>query len=296
MYSTAVNRLSNNMNKTRLVRNLVVYGAVLSLAAGNFALAQAPVEGTAKVFRVSGPARFSTGNDVWQPLKEGYVLKPGAVVETGKDAFVDIALGDADLPVPTPVSFSTTVSGAGGSGAGGGAGGYTPQADQNIVRVHSESRVAIDKLLMTDTGAGVVTQTQLDLQKGKIFGNVKKISAGSEYFIKLPLGVAGIRGTIYTISADGVVAVLAGSAVISYQAPNGQMVTVTVSGGYQFDARTGQVVPIPDYDRSVMVKDAKEARIGPNTPPQSFTHDQTVYYVSPTTGHNGNGIHASNGP
>jgi hypothetical protein len=91
-----------------------------------------------------------------------------------------------------------------------------------------------------------------------------------------------------------VVSVLVGSAVIAFVGPDGNVVTQVVMGGQQFDARTGQVTPIPNYDQKTMVKEAKETRVGPNTPPTTFTVDQTVYYVSPRTGHNGNA--GSNGP
>ncbi len=65
-------------------------------------------------------------------------------------------------------------------------------------------------------------------------------------------------------------------------------------GGQQFDPHTGLITPIPNFDQKAMVKEAKETRVGPNTPATSFTVDQTVYYVSPTTGHNGNA--GANGP
>jgi hypothetical protein len=133
-----------------------------------------------------------------------------------------------------------------------------------------------------------VTETQLDLRAGKIFGNVKKMSAASKYEVKIPNGVAGIRGTIYQISADGVVQVLVGSVVIAYVGPDGTVVTQVVMGGQQFDARTGQLTAIPQYIQKDLVKEAKAARIGPNTPPTTFTVDHTIYYVSPTVGQNGN--------
>ena len=64
--------------------------------------------------------------------------------------------------------------------------------------------LGIDKLTVTQTGADVVTETQLDLKAGHIFGMVKKMSAASKYEVKIPNGVAGIRGTVYDISAEGV--------------------------------------------------------------------------------------------
>ena len=68
-------------------------------------------------------------------------------------------------------------------------------AEQNIVRMWENTLLGVDKLTFTQTGADVVTETQLDLKAGHIFGMVKKMSAASKYEVKIPNGVAGIRGT-----------------------------------------------------------------------------------------------------
>jgi hypothetical protein len=272
-----------------LLKSLVVCATVLAMVSS---LAAQETQGAAKVVRVRGPVRFTTGNNVWLPLKTGATLKPGTVIETLDNGQVDLALGDANANIGSGPAAQPIIN----SGVGGGAGGkaYQPSADQNVLRLYANSVLAIDKLTSRETGAGTVTDTQLDLQHGKLFGNVKKVPAGSNYEIKLPIGMAGIRGTIYTVSADGVVQVLVGTVVIAYMGPNGQITTVTVVGGQQFDARTGQVTPIPNFDQDEMVRAAKELRIGPNTPPTTFTLDNTIYFVSPTQGHNGN--NGANGP
>ncbi len=266
------------MKKIRnLVQGLIV--GALAFAFVSTAAAQTPVQGAAKVVRIKGSARYSTGNNVWVPVKLGSVLKPGTVIQTGleRGAFVDLVLGDGEAPI-------AGVSGAGGGGGAGDSMFYQPNSEQNIVRVTGNSILAIDKLTSMETGADVVTETQLDLRAGKIFGNVKKMSAASKYEVKIPNGVAGIRGTIYQISADGVVQVLVGSVVIAFVGPDGTVVTQVVMGGQQFDARTGQITPIPQYIIKDLMKEAKAARIGPTTPATTFAVDRTIYYVSPTVG------------
>jgi hypothetical protein len=104
----------------------------------------------------------------------------------------------------------------------------------------------------------------------------------------LPNGVAGIRGTIYNLEASGVVQVLVGSVVLAYVGADGNVVTQVVMGGQQFDAKTGQITPIANFVQKDLVKIAKESRVGPNTPSKMFTVDHTIYFVSPTTGQNGN--------
>src|SRR5690349_24996818 len=92
---------------------------------------------------------------------------------------------------------------------------YQPSVDQNVVRIWENSAVGIDKLTSMQTGAEAVTETQLDLKAGRITGSVKKMSAASKYEVKLPNGVAGIRGTTYDITADGLIKVYVGSVVVA---------------------------------------------------------------------------------
>jgi FecR protein len=265
-----------------LVQRLVVCGLALAFVG---AVSAQSTHGVAKVVRMKGAARYSTGNNVWLPLKTGAVIRPGTVIQTAGDkSFVDLALGEGDVPIP-----------AVGRTAGAPPGrSYSPNADQNIVRLFENTTLAVDKLTTMETGADVVSDTQLDLRAGRIFGNVKKMSAASKYEVKMPNGVAGIRGTIYELTADGVVRVLVGSVVIAYVGADGNVVTQVVMGGQQFDSKTGQITPIPDFNQKEMVKLAKESRLGPNTPATSYTVDHTIYYVSPTTGFNGNA--GANGP
>jgi len=253
---------------------------VLAIAMVTSVAAQSGAPGAAKVVRIKGAARYTTGNNVWLPLKTGALLKQGTLIQTSSErgSFVDLVLGDGQAPIAQP----TTMAGEARSRS------YTPNADQNIVRLFENTVLKVDALTSMETGAGTVSETQLDLQRGRIFGNVKKMSAASRYEVKLPNGVAGIRGTIYTLSAEGVVQVLVGSVVIAYVAADGTTVTKVVMGGQQFDAKTGEVTSIPDFNQKEMVKLAKESRIGPNTPSTTFTVDHTIYYVSPTIGQNGN--------
>jgi len=264
-----------------VVQRLAVFS--LALAIVTTVSAQTSTQGTAKVVRMKGAARFSTGNNVWLPLNVGAVVKPGTLIQTSDKpgSYVDLVLGDGE---GTPIASPRTASPSSPSDSRS----YSPSADQNMVRLYENTMLQVDKLSTMETGADTVTETQLDLQRGRIFGNVKKMSAASKYEVKLPNGVAGIRGTIYTLNAAGVVQVLVGSVVMAYVGADGNVVTQVVMGGQQFDAKTGQVTPISDFNQKEMVKVAKESRIGPNTPGTTFTMDHTIYYVSPTTGQNGN--------
>jgi len=260
-----------------LFRSLIVCS--LAVAMVSSVAAQSAGRSVAKVVRVKGGARYTTGNNVWLPRKVGAVLKQGTVIQTADDgSLVDLALGDGEAPMTSPRPVIADASSRSSRS-------YAPTSEQNMVRLFENSVLAIDKLTSVETGADMVTETQLDLQRGRLFGNVKKMSGASKYEVKLPNGVAGIRGTIYQLNAQGVVQVMVGSVVIAYVGADGNVVTQVVMGGQQFDARTGQITPIPDFDQKAMVQMAKELRIGPKTPPTTFTIDHTIYYVSPTIVH-----------
>src|SRR5881296_1265363 len=77
-----------------LMNGLIVCGVALAMASS--LTAQTVTQGKAKVGRIKGYARFTTGNNVWQPLKVGETIRPGTVIQTGveKGSFVDLVLGD----------------------------------------------------------------------------------------------------------------------------------------------------------------------------------------------------------
>jgi hypothetical protein len=249
------------------ISKAVVAGLALALTLSVVAQTQ---EATATVTRIKGSARYSTDAANWKPLKVGMQLGGGVTIQTGAGSYVDLLLGEPDIIAQTPKIGEYLA--------------YKPLAEQDSLRIYEDSVLALDKLTTTKTGMDEVKETQLDLRAGTIFGKVKKLSAASKYEIKLPNGVAGIRGTIYSISAQGVVSVLTGSVVIAYTGSDGTVVTQVVNAGYEFDTRTGQLTPIPDFKEKEMVEAARQAGVGPSTVPTTITVDQTEYYISPTQG------------
>jgi hypothetical protein len=129
------------------------------------------------------------------------------------------------------------------------------------VRIYENSSFGIDKMVVTETGDGVITDTELDLKKGHIIGSVKKMIAGSRYEVKYPNGVAGIRGSIYDMylvdtvvngqaKTKCILKMLDGSAVLSYYDANGKLVTQGVPSANAFDTISSQLSPIPTMDIS----------------------------------------------
>lgn len=218
-----------------LVNSLIVCGVAMAMVS---ALAAQTTEDVATVVRIKGSARYSVGNSGWRTLQVGDVLRAGSVVQTATDpgSYVDLVLSGENVPAPRPAVYNTSVTRTIAPGVGGTA---MPKSEQNVIRLSENTALGIDKLSSTHTGADVVTDTQLDLRAGHIFGTVKKMSPASKYEIKLPNGVAGIRGTVYDLSADGLLRVLVGSVVLAYVGPDGKVVTQVVAANHQFDSRTG---------------------------------------------------------
>jgi hypothetical protein len=69
------------------------------------------------------------------------------------------------------------------------------------------------------------------------------MSAASKYEVKLPNGVAGIRGTVYDITSEGVIQVSSGSVVIAWVGADGAQDGV-IMVYEQFDTRTGRLTRI----------------------------------------------------
>jgi len=268
------------MKQNRNLMNCMV-GCAIALALVSTAVAQGAMDGAAKVIRVKGPGRYTTGNNVWQPIRVGEVLHPGTVIQTSTEegSYVDLVLGDGNAAVPQAVTYKPSVP----DSVSASSLSFRPSSEQNVVRIWANTAMGIDKLTAMQTGADTVTETQLDLKQGRITGNVKKMSAASKYEVKLPNGVAGVRGTLFDIQAVGIVKVYIGSMVVAWVDPKTQNVTTqTVMGGQSYDAPNNQVSPLSPATMSELEQLALTLLVstGVNAP-TTLASDHTVIGMSP---------------
>ena len=266
------------MKQTRSLINGLVASAI-ALAIVSSVTAQTAGDSRATVVHKKGAARYTLGNGQWQQVEIGTVLKPGAVIQTSteKGSYVDLVLGESAMAMPTPAVFKPFIPNSFASSES-----YAPSADQNVVRVWENSALGIDKLSSMQTGADTVSDTQLDLKAGRISGSVKKMSAASKYEIKLPNGVAGIRGTTYDVSADGTLKILVGSGVMAWVDPKtGNVTTQVVVGGQSYNASSGQVTPLSSADSKALSTLANSLRYVEPTHPIMLASDRTIHEVSP---------------
>jgi hypothetical protein len=264
--------------RSSVMSGLVVCGVMLAMAKSS--VAQSTEQGIAKVVDIQGSARYmTTDSPTWRPLRAGTVLKPGTTIQTASDSHVDLVLNNPKATASMTSALGTAAKPAPTSHSG------TPKADQDAVRITENTVLGIDRLTITQTGADQVTDTQLDLKAGRIVGMVKKMAPASKYEVRIPNGVAGVRGTIYSLSADGTLSVLSGSVWVSMVGTDGTPVTTEVKAGQQFDPKTGQMSTIPDpvyQEMLIMARDL--ASVGGSGPRTVYMIDRTVYFISDNVG------------
>ncbi len=186
------------MKKYTQLFAVALFATVVGVA--SLASAQGDRAGYPTVVRVQGLARYSLGDGFWHPLVAGKMLVAGTSIRTGDNGTVDVILGKR-IAFPQSQGLPTSISQAPDSAVRGLI-SDRPSIQQNAIRLLPGTVLAIDKLTINDTGVDTVSDTELNLQKGKIFGSVKKLTPASEYLVKLPNGIAGIRGTSYYFGTD----------------------------------------------------------------------------------------------
>lgn len=111
----------------------------------------------------------------------GMILGETNSIQTGVDTQLDLYLGD-NGPVLRLVE-NTTI---------------------NFVRLDVSHRSKSEKIV----------DTMIELKQGRLLGNVKKLSAASSYLIRSRTSVLQIRGTEFSIEADGRVEISLGTAKV----------------------------------------------------------------------------------
>ncbi len=267
------------MKSARYFYLAAICALVFSFSANTFAQSR---PGYATVVRLSGEARYSADNTrTWQALVVGMTLSAGDIIQTAGNGTVDLVLGRKVLvhAVQNP-----SVVAPGPDSPVTGLAGFKSAAEQNVIHIDTSTVLAIDKLTIGDTGVDAVSDTELDLRQGTIFGTVKKLSATSQYLIKIPNGIAGVRGTTFAISANGTITDIAGSMVVSYSNGQGPVTTTVLGPGESFNPQTGGVTQLTQQQ----LAQAESQAVDITTLDYGFirfAEDETIVYVSPTIGH-----------
>jgi hypothetical protein len=267
-----------------LYPKMIVGAVALALAAFASMASAEDVPQMVTVIRMHGEARYkvTNGGDQWHVIHVGDVLTAGSLIETSEKGTVDILLGDKSrVPTVSPVSVGAPSPTSSYNG-GGGAGDSSPKA--NIIRIFPSTVLAIDKLILDRTGTEETAETQLDLRAGQILGNVKKLSAASRYEVKIPNGVAGVRGTVYVANANGNIYVFEGEVVVSYMGANGVVYSKTIAAGevYTPSPSGGTVTPIPPGFERFILDIIKFFGVPPSGPETVRIRNIGLVFISPT--------------
>jgi hypothetical protein len=271
------------MKSYKSILAAVVCSAIASVAIT--ASAQDTKQGFITVARVEGIATYSLGaGQPEMPLVAGKYLAPGSIIFTKDNAIVDIVLGK-EVNLPQAKWAPDRISPAADSPVRGLI-SYSPSTDQNAIRITPNSALAIDKLRVADTGADTVSDTELDLKQGRIFASVRKLSGASQYIVKLPNGVAGVRGTLFSIGADGSVACYestGGGVILALTFDGGATKTFLVEPGQSFSPGSTSPTPLsPEvlHDLSNIFKALRTSYYAA----VSFDFDHTQTHITPTSG------------
>jgi hypothetical protein len=188
------------------------------------------------------------------------ILRSGTTIRTGSNSNVDLFLG----------------------------------ASAGVVRVGESSTVSFDKLTLTDTGTDTAVEVQVNLSDGEMYFKVNKLSKASRYEIKMPTGVAGIRGTSGCLSFRQTgarkppVTLLEGRLVYVYVPPGGQPEQHTLNAPPAvYFSPVGGVQEAPDglvKEVSQEVAAATRRATPAQFPPPTRNKQEPEPFVSPNTG------------
>lgn len=157
------------------------------------------IPGRAEVKKIVGTATLINATGASSSLAEGMALGTGDTVSTGPGSTVDLWLG----------------------------------LNGEALRVDPDTTLKLDTLDIANVSERKVT-TALSLTKGGVTGHlVNKLSTASKYEIRTPTGVAGIRGTTFSLTPSGRLVVTVGVVNFSFVL-NGVAQSVTVSAGQKF--------------------------------------------------------------
>jgi hypothetical protein len=195
----------------------------------------------ARVFRVQGNVQWrSAADQPWQEVKTGTRLAPGSEIQTAAKSRAEISFGrspkrirgdwgDLSIGVSHHHRFGHTT------------------LYENMICIWESSLLRFDRLALvaTENVRRPAEALRIELSAGHIFGMAPKLAEGSRYEVKFLAGVANVFGTIYDVSAEGLIRVRIGNISVTYP---GSQTPQIVAGEQQFDVRTGVLYPLQQCD------------------------------------------------
>lgn len=164
------------------------------------------------------------GTSEYMPLTAGTAIPQGATIKTGGGSIVVIVFGSG-----------STAS-------------IRPDSEVEITKFEQE---AFTGPLPEDSEPSV-SNTQIKIVNGQVVSKVSKLKKGSEFVVNSPVGAAGVRGTIFSVTYN------AATGAYSIQVVEGGVVLRTVSGqtsalsaNQQLQVQNGTISQITQLPRPV---------------------------------------------
>jgi hypothetical protein len=131
--------------------------------------------GKVEVGKTNGTVTLIDAKSQRKPLASGAVFQEGTRVETGADSSVELVFSNGSSVVLTPNTLLEVRT-------------FRQIASAGITSPYSK--------MEKDPSPSV---TELEVSRGKIIGEARKLSALSVFTVKTPAGLVRIRGTVFTV-------------------------------------------------------------------------------------------------
>ena len=153
----------------------------------------------------------------------------------------------------------------------------------DTVVLAENSTLSIDILESEDTGVEKVTNVQLTLSAGRVFGKVSKFSSLSKFVVKIPKGTVGIDASesdvVFDISSTGETLVGEGSVdiVLDRGTTQSNIIAQNLRANQRFNPSTGTVTPDAGDGIAGAINNIVVTRVAtPTQPVQPFQ-----FFISP---------------
>jgi len=131
--------------------------------------------GKVQVGKISGTVTIIDAKAQRKPLASGAVFQEGSRVETGVDSTAELVFSNGASVVLTPSTLLEL---------------------RTFRQVPSEGIIDPYRQIEKDPSPSV---TEVEVPRGKIIGEVRKLNALSTFTVKTPAGLVRIRGTVFTV-------------------------------------------------------------------------------------------------
>jgi hypothetical protein len=207
----------------------VLSGAMLFINLAVLADDERP--GVVTLVRIQGTAQYSLdGGTTWNSALVGKALPAGSLIRTDDKSIADLLVGQNQADVNVLLLQNNTRHEP--------APNVFPVRESNMIRLRPNTTFGIDKLTVPTDDPSSISGAEFNLKKGSILASVRKVSPSSEYFVKIPNGVAAVRGTQFALSSDGSgssISVVSGTVWLSF--------TITDANGNPVNGPDGNPFP-----------------------------------------------------